>query len=42
MSIFKKDKNILKVPFGFNYTELTAMEEYLQQQEEMGWRLKKI
>lgn len=32
----------IKVPFNFDYTELTAIEEYLEKQEEKGLRLKEI
>lgn len=37
-----KDKPTLKVPFDFSYTELTAVEEYLEQSEQSGKHLKEI
>lgn len=37
-----KDKTTFKVPFDFSYTELTAVEEYLEQSEQGGKHLKEI
>lgn len=37
-----KDKPTLKVPFDFSYTELAAVEEYLEQSEQSGKHLKEI
>ncbi len=42
MKLFNKEKDIIRIPFTFNYTELTAVEEYLCEQEEKGLRLKEI
>lgn len=42
MKLFNKEKNTITAPFTFNYTELTAIEEYLTEQEQRGLRLKEI
>lgn len=38
----KKEKDEIRESFTFDYTELTAIEEYLAEQEQQGWRLKEI
>ena len=38
----KKNKNEFTEFFGFDYTELFAVAEYLQLQEERGFRLKEF